>query len=103
MTHASSIVAIVGALVLILGVVLLVSKSAIVLLAGYKPGKYDDAKLGKFVGWHLLALGLITIFCAAIYEIAPEYENGIWIAMTIATLAIVAKLVWGANKHYRLK
>ena len=92
-----------GILILIIGIFLVVFKSSVNMLAGYKPRKYDDEGLRKFAGWHLVVLGLIFMFLAFLIMILPEHEIPFSMMATPALFAVLIKMVYVGNKRYRNK
>ena len=93
----------VGAILIIVGISFLIFKGAIAMLAGYKPGKYDDEKLRKFAGLHIALLGLVWIATSVLLTLMPIHANSITILAIVIFIAIFLKMVIQGEKRYRLK
>ena len=94
----------VGLLLFIIGIMLFAFKSATTLLSGYEPGKYDDEKLRKFIGWCLILLAVVQFGATGLMEVFPGYE--IWIGLMFllpAYVVILTIAIYRANKNYKLK
>jgi len=94
---------IIGGLLFAIGLIIWLFRGAIVLLAGYEAGKYDDARLHKFAGRHLMLLGALFGGKMALIEVFPEHLGPIlWMGLLVFC-AIAAKMVYQTNKNFKIK
>jgi|GEM_PF-2424139 len=95
--------AIVGILLSVVGILFLAFKSAIMMMSGYEEGKYDDEKLRKHIGWHLLMMGIGFLFTALMSALIYEYAVIFILAYIPALIAIIVKMIFQGEKRYRIK
>jgi len=88
----------VGILISIIGVVIFRFKT-VHLLAGYKPGKYDDDKLSKISGSHLLFVGLWLILGSVFIFALPERIEMVGILISFGVILAIAKMIYHCNKY----
>jgi len=95
--HAS-----VGVLIGVIGFIILKFK-AVNLLAGYKPDKYDDDKLSRIAGSHLLVAGLFLIFGSVLYAVLPDQAVIVSLTAYFMLTVTIAKMIYHCKKYAKKK
>jgi len=90
----------IGLMFVILGFIIMKYK-AVYLMAGYKPGRYDDDKMSKICGSHLLFSGLMLILYSTLFFLVPEQMTMHYIVMySVFTIALI-RMVYQCEKYAR--
>ena len=93
----------VGALLIVVGVLFLLFKSAIIMMSGYEQGKYEDEGLRKHMGWHLVVMGLGFVLSATLSRLMPEYAILPILLYIPALIAVTVKMIFQGERRYRIK
>ena len=93
---------VVGGLLAVFGIIMLLFKSAIMMMSGYEPGKFDDEKLRKFLGWHLLVIGFGFLISSVLAYFIYDYSLIFILSYIPALIAIIIKMLY-QGRRYRIK